>query len=377
MRPELPSFLPSRRLRIVVALCWFAIAPAALAISIDFVTVGNPGNAPDPNYGGFGAISYSFAIGKYEVTNSQYTAFLNSVANVSDAYSLYPDTNNSLQPNNEINVAHSVSRGISRQAISGGFLYSTEANMSEKPVNFATWFSAVRFVNWMANGQPVGTQTDATTENGAYSLNGVMANGFDITRNAINPNTSAPLSFWLPSESEWYKAAFYDPTLAAGSGGYWLYPTQSTTQPTIASATATGDIANPGPNVANYASGVTWNGLNQNLTTVGSAGAESTSYYGTYDQSGNVWEWSEAVVKGGTARGLRQGSANDPTAPNQYDKDFMAASLSDNGRAPQYYYWNAGFRIATAVPEPSAASLFLLAAAWLLKTKTRKKFPSS
>lgn len=51
-----------------------------------------------------------------------------------------------------------------------------------------------------------------------------------------------------------------------------------------------GDISNPGANVANYGNGADWNGLVGNVTTVGSAGPLSYSFYGTADQAGNVFE---------------------------------------------------------------------------------------
>ena len=34
-----------------------------------------------------------------------------------------------------------------------------------------------------------------------------------------NPNAD----YFLPSDDEWYKAAYYDPT-KNGTGGYWQYP---------------------------------------------------------------------------------------------------------------------------------------------------------
>ncbi len=102
---------------------------------------------------------------------------------------------------------------------------------------------------------------------------------------------------YLPSEDEWYKAAYYDPTPGAGGGdNYWLYASQSDTVPTVPAASATGDITNPGANVANYFSGADWNGQNGNVTTVGSAGALAESYFGTADMNGNVQEWNDAVI---------------------------------------------------------------------------------
>jgi formylglycine-generating enzyme required for sulfatase activity len=337
-------------------------------ITIEMVTVGDAGNPADQAYGtnpAFGSVAYAYAIGKYEVTNFEYAAFLNAVAAVEDTFSLYPATDNPSQAGNAKNILHPLTRGIVQTAVAGGFTYSIAANMADKPANFVTWFSAARFANWMANGQPTGGQTAATTEDGAYTLDGMMSGGMSgnstVTRNPINPNTLEQTSFWLPSEDEWYKAAYYDPGSIAETGtGYWLYATGNNTIPTVATATATGDIANPGENVANYASGSTWNGQAENLTSVGSAGLQSASHYGTSDQAGNVWEWSEGIEKLATARGLRQGSANDPAGSPFY----LAASFGNNGRPPDEYYWNAGFRIA-AIPEPGAAALLVIAAALL------------
>ena len=50
------------------------------------VTVGNSGNAADTTI--YGAVAYSYWIGKYDVTGSQYTAFLNAVVST-DNYALY------------------------------------------------------------------------------------------------------------------------------------------------------------------------------------------------------------------------------------------------------------------------------------------------
>ena len=54
--------------------------------SLEFVTVGNPGNAADST--GYGAVDHVYQIGKFEVTAGQYTEFLNAVA-ATDTYGLY------------------------------------------------------------------------------------------------------------------------------------------------------------------------------------------------------------------------------------------------------------------------------------------------
>ncbi len=160
-------------------------------------------------------------------------------------------------------------------------------------------------------------------------------------------------SFWLPSENEWYKAAYYDPT-KDGTGGYWLYPTRSSSVPAEATADAFGTISNPG-NVANY-DFVVWGGA-ENVTTVGSAGLLGASYYGTYDQAGNVWEWNETLVYK-TERVRRGGAWNG-------NQNFLPASFRYS-LAPFNNFDNTGFRVAglfsevSNVPEPSTVFLLLM-----------------
>ena len=54
--------------------------------SLQFVTVGDPGNAPDTN--GLGSVAYAYNIGTYDITSAQYCAMLNAVA-ATDPYGLY------------------------------------------------------------------------------------------------------------------------------------------------------------------------------------------------------------------------------------------------------------------------------------------------
>ena len=76
---------------IIVAVAAMLLAPGAAqaVVGIETVPVGDPGNAADKrSIGGSGAVSYTYNIGKYEVTAGQYTAFLNAVA-ATDTYGLY------------------------------------------------------------------------------------------------------------------------------------------------------------------------------------------------------------------------------------------------------------------------------------------------
>lgn len=317
-------------------------AADARAVVIPTVPIGNVGNAGEAQASGtFGAVDYEYRIGTTEVTNAQYAEFLNAKAKT-DTYFLWST------------VMGSTSRGgITRSGGFGNYTYSLKANFADKPVNFMNWYTAARFANWLHNGQGSGD-----TETGSYTLLGgtaIPSNASSITRN--------PGATWvLPSTNEWYKAAYYDPTLNGGSGGYWDYPTRSDTVPTMATASSVGVISNPGANVANYGSGADWNSVNGNVTTVGSAGPLSQSYYGTSDQGGNVVEWTDTLS--GSHRGFTGGGYSDVSG-------FLWSGIETVGE-PHLASPSIGFRVAF-VPEPGTAALAALACAMLCVLRKRFK----
>lgn len=283
--------LNSQRVFLTLVVALTTLASSVQAISIETVLVGNPHNAPDhdyhipyfqqgPNDGGRGSVGYNYEIGKYQVTNAEYSEFLNAVA-VTDPNFLYSGgMNNHTQG------------GILRHGTSGNYSYTPKPNMANKPVNYVTFWDAARFTNWLHNGQPSGAQDDSTTEDGAYPLGGVrVPDNLSVFRNV-------GAKWFLPNEDEWYKAAYHQPASQGGdSDDYWMFPTASNVQPVVAFANSVGDISNPGSNVANYHSTANWNGTtNGNVTTVGSAGPLSESYYGAADLAGNVWDWQETIV---------------------------------------------------------------------------------
>jgi formylglycine-generating enzyme required for sulfatase activity len=262
------------------------------------VTVGNAGNDADQDFGDgqFGAVAGTFQIGKFEVTNAQYVAFLNAVAAT--------DTNGLFNTFMETDARG----GIDQFGTTGSFRYAVRAGMGDKPVNFVGFWDGCRFCNWLHHGRPGGAQGAGTTETGSYDLTipGAIA-GNTVTR-------SPGAKFFLPTEDQWYKAAYHQPTSAGGDAdGYWLYPTKSNDTPTAAAVNAIGEIEPDAANIANYGHGADWdsngNESNEdgNVTAVGSGGAGSGSFYGAFDMGGNVWEWNETVVSGSFRR-LRGGS---------------------------------------------------------------------
>jgi len=353
-KTNLNSMKPSQSIISTTILALLCAASTASGLTMETVTIGNPGNPNDPDTNGlYGGVGYTYAIGKYEVTLNQYTEFLNAVADT-DTYALY-NTNMGTFLN---------SRGISQSGSSGSYNYTVIGD-GQRPVTYVGWFDAARFSNWLHNGQPnTGSQTTGTTETGAYALNGAVS-GVGISK-------GGGAQYWIPSENEWYKAAYYQPLAAGGDAdGYWLYPTGSNAIPNSRNGSVSD--ANSGnfyrdDGVANgFNGGFAVNGSTSSpsgnaLTPVG-AYTQADSYYGTFDQGGNVFEWNDAINS--SSRGLRGGSwynfESTLRASVRYSFD---PTLEDSGF---------GFRVAT-VPEPTVSVSLMLAGGLLL---ARRKRPSA
>ena len=330
-------------------LCCLSASHAMADVLIDFVDVGNAGNAGDPNAFGRGAVAYDFRISRFEVTNSQYAAFLNTVA--------ASDPNGLFNPSMGTNARG----GITRSGTDGAFTYAVRPNMGNKPVNFVSFLDAARMSNWLTNGQGSGS-----TESGVYTLNGNTLTA--ITRDLSNPN-----QFFLPTRDEFIKAAYHQPATQGGdTDDFWRFATQSNDSPIVATATATGDIGNPGATTVNMNSGADWNGQDGNLTTVGSAG--SSSFYGAFDMNGNVREWIQDTAFNQGFRGQMGGdftsgwNAN-PNFVFGLDPAFIAFA------APMSEGNSLGFRFASpaaAVPEPGSFAFLVLAALGGLAARRRR-----
>jgi len=222
------------------------------------VPVGNPGNTADST--GYGAVAYTYQIGKYEVTNAEYCEFLTGVAKT-DTHELY---------DSRMDGGPEDWGGLTRSGDSGSYTYTVREGMGKKPVNYVTWLSAIRYINWLTNGRGSGD-----TEKGTYTIDGDQVKLPDHAALA-----DGKVAKWvLANENEWYKAAYYDPNKTGGAG-YWQYPAKS--------------------------DDVTEANLNSNAPSDAGKYAKAVSAYGTFDQGGNVWEYNETQNE--EKVGLRGGS---------------------------------------------------------------------
>lgn len=243
-------------MKFFIILNFLVVTVIAQAKSPETVPVGNPGNAGDTT--GYGMVAYEYRIGKYEVTNAEYCEFLNGVA-ATDTYELY-----------DVRMGDEYG-GIYRYGSDGSFTYSVQSGREKRPVVFVNWLSAIRYCNWLTNGQKNGD-----TESGCYKIKF----GSEVTLPDHKTLVEGTTTSWvMASENEWYKAAYYDPTKSGGAG-YWTYAMKGGSAPAC--------------------------NLNSNESSDVGVFASSPSPYGTFDQNGNVWEFNESMV--GDKVGLRGGS---------------------------------------------------------------------
>lgn len=254
-------------------------------VVIETVPVGHPGNPADPQLdGSFGSVDYLFDIAKYEVSAGQYATFLNAVA-ATDSYGLY----------NPLMWTHEHGCKIEQSGSPGSHTYDVATDWANRPVNFVSFGDALRFANWLHNGQPHGAQDLSTTEDGSYFLDG------RATDDELEDVLREPDATWVvPSEDEWYKAAYH--TNDGLTGTYFSYPMS-------VDGGISNDLSDPDP--GGHATFYT----HPNDSTIGApyyrtevgAHENSAGPYGTFDQGGNVAEWNESIPLF-NGRGMRGGA---------------------------------------------------------------------
>jgi sulfatase modifying factor 1 len=262
------------------------ITHGGTTINMDFVTVGNAGNAADAHGAGYGAVGYNYRIGKYEVTAEQWAKVLAADSKVGNPGSW----------------------------------------SGKQPTAGTSWYEAAQFCNWLTTGD---------VNSGVYNTS---------TWAIMDRQTAGATygtAYFIPTENEWYKAAYYDPNKSgAGVGGYWDYPTRHDSPNAPDGIDFAGDIA---------FDAVFWDGYDQNgPNSVDNAGVLSA--YGTMGQGGNVWEWNEAEI--GSSRGLRGGFWG------WFGGSYDLLASTRIGTSPSYEGYNFGFRVAS-VPEPASITLML------------------
>ena len=280
--------------------------------TIDFVNIGHAGNAADTTT--YGAVPYEYRVGKYEISQ---------------------DT-------------------ITKATASGMANVTAGSWTGNQPAAYISWYEAAAFVNFLNTDSGKTAAYDLTINNGIWSM-ALWSSEQAWTAGGTNLYRNKDAYYFLPSENEWYKAAYYN---AAGTN-YFLYPTASSSVPTaVASGTDAGSAV--------------YNNVASVPAIVASAGGLSP--YGTMGQGGNVWEWSESAFDGtnsssSESRAIRGGDWQDPEL-------YLRSSSRNLSGIPTSVSNIMGFRVASvpslSIPEPSTYALLLLGAGAIYFWKRRK-----
>ncbi len=357
--------------------------PAVAIVPFEDAVYKGCGEAPQTKKGcqDVGGVPYRYGIGELEVTVAQWVAFLNTADPLGrNRHRLYSsvESGQAWPRFGQIDFSASAPRGRH---------YSLAApEWADKPYGFANFLRAARFVNSLYNGRVLSrkpsreggfryltyrVRLSRRTETGMYDMRERAA-----TR-------SHRRGFVLPSQDEWIKAAYYDPS-GGGTYSYWKYPTNP-------GSFGAGEADAPAVTALDPSNGNVLNGATQPLANFHSTGAPAPSWcpatasaeacatvnplgldpeaygrafqgslgsvgqaltrspWGTLDQGGNAVEWTDTItpppfgVKGARVwRRLHGGIANAPA----YQLWLSAVGLQpqDNAFFTATYPW-LGFRV--------------------------------
>jgi hypothetical protein len=282
----------------------------ANAFTMDFVTIGNPGNVADttgsPNPAG--SVAYIYNIGKYEVSRNMI---------------------------DKANLAGSLGITLRDMTNYGG-------NDANKPATGISWQEAAKFVNYLniSQGSVAAYKLDAGGNFQIWSAGDSGYNPNNLFRNSL-------ARYFLPSTDEWYKAAY------GGPSGIWHdFATGVDTAPTAVAGGSSGVVYRQ-----------SWSAGPANIANAG-----GFSDWGTMGQNGNAWEWTETAWDGvnnnpNELREVRGGSWGDDVAQIQSDgiTSRYWYTPTNNDQEVGNDFINKGLRIAsTIIPEPSSLSLLAL-----------------
>jgi formylglycine-generating enzyme required for sulfatase activity len=294
---------------------------------IDFNEVGNAGNANDAGAGGgsyfspYGGVAYNFRIGTYEISQDM--------------------------------IERATASGMTRDVTAGAWA-------GNRPAANITWIHAAGFVNWLNTSTGHQKAYDITEQDDygrIYMTLWSSAQAWQTGGENLYRHKDA--FYFLPSENEWYKAAYHKND--GVTANYWDYATSSNITPKAVASGMEGGTA-------------VYNGMGNQPAPVTNSGGFNV--YGAMGMTGNVYEFNESAFD----------------APN--DDPYKHRVVRGGAFAAGDYYLNSslrfnagltnvdgadditGFRVAsisTIIPEPSAAVMILMAVgAWLLIRRSRR-----
>ena len=285
--------------------------------TIDFVDIGNAGNADDTGAGGgiysslYGGVSYGYRMGTFEISQD----------------------------------------AITKATASGLLNVTAGAHTGAEPAAGISWYEAAAFVNFLntSTGHQAAYQIDV----GVTTLT-LWSSGDAWQLDGENLYRHKDAYYFLPSEDEWYKAAFHQND--GVTANYWDYAAGSNTIPTaVASGTTAGTAV--------------YDTVAGDPAEVDNAGGLSP--YGTRGQNGNVWEWQESAFTApndspSENRLVRGGAWSHPESLLRSSSRIITGPTGSTG--------NIGFRVAS-VPEPTASMLMIVSGLMWMARRRRESAP--
>jgi formylglycine-generating enzyme required for sulfatase activity len=292
--------------------------------TIDFVSISaatNPTSGiPAGNGFTFSGVASNYRMGRYEISNDQWNKFTTSV-------------------------------GVPLSSFGSGS-YFTGTN---GPTDNVSWFDAAQFVNWLntSTGHQPAYKFTGTQGTGDYRF--AVWTATDSGYDANNPYRNKYAYYFLPTENEWVKAAYWN---GSALQEYATKPGESLTQ---------GDGR----------SGSGWNYFTTHCATTPagpwSVGSGSQELNGTYDMMGNDYEWVESPLITADYGAFSKRYARGGSWPDT--SDLLASSYRMGAAANIWPYGeanNVGFRVAS-VPEPSTLVMLLAVDLTALFYRRRKR----
>ena len=262
----------------------------------------------------------NFRISKYEITNRQWNNFRNNLG---------------------VNVTGNPLSAYDQNS------YYTGDNV---PVNAISIYEAMQFVNWLNTSTGHQRAYKFTGTQGQANYTFVPWSVGDSGYNASNPFRNSQAYYFLPTENEWVKAA------------YWNGTTLQTYATKVGENLYQGNGSNGG---WNFKLNGDWgpSGPSDGLWNVGSGSEELN---GTFDMMGNAWELTESPYYSGdftsdSYLAIRGGSI-------QYDTSLFNSAFRMANKASWDSYADDGFRIAS-IPEPTSFLFLTLAALGLRRRR--------
>lgn len=248
---------------------------------------------------GYGVVNYDYRMGKLEITNNQWNYFVADYGVVSGTPSDAYDS----------------------QSYYAGSLV---------PVNSISWYEAAQFTNWLntSNGYQAAYKFTGIKGTSSYSLD--IWDASDAW-GGTNLYRHKDAYYFLPTEDEWVKAAYWNGTYLQ------TYATYGDSLPTE-------DVD------TNY--DLTY----EYMAKPWDVGSGTKEINGTYDMMGNVWEWMESPYltddyRFDSDRVIRGGGC--------FSGETVLKSSHRGGNVPYNENNPRGFRVAS-VPEPTSLVLISL-----------------